>query len=69
MIISYTNDFVVRGFFSFSLELFHFQLCRFLLQGLANNFAALLQYHLDQEVQKSSNYSAKLIYELVHESY
>ena len=30
-------------------------------QGLANFFGALLQNCLDQEVQKSSNYSDKLI--------
>ena len=36
-------------------------LTRFLSKGLANFFGELVQKCLDQEVQKSSNYSDKLI--------
>ena len=61
MILNYTKDFVVQKCLSLSLELFHFQLYRFLLQGLKNLSGTLLQNCLGQEVQKSTNYSDKLI--------
>ena len=55
-----------EGFFSSKISFIisgaiPFLTYRFLLQGLANIFRALLQICLDQEVQKSSNYSDKLI--------
>ena len=61
MIFNYAKDFVVQKCLSLSLKLFHFKLYRFLSQRLEIFFGALLQICLDQEVQKSSNYSDKLI--------
>ena len=61
MILNYTKDFMVQKYLSLSHELFHFKLYRFLSEVLANFCGAQLQDCLDQEVQKSSNYSNKLI--------